>query len=200
MESGLDKETLDAIKNSTLTPEQAKKLLEALKEAKEETKAMVGRLVKAKLVKAEDLEKCEKAGKCDCEGLVAFLKENGAKSDLTDALAMADGEGEEGGRGGVTRGPGATKLNFGDESSEDGTKFKEEELPAAQLQALKESQLNGISSGSPNIGKEKATKGASGALAGAKTGGGSASTQVVLPRHRGAVERYFDRPNNMPKK
>ena len=23
--------------------------------------------------------------------------------------------------------------------------------------------------------------------------GGSASTQVVLPRHRGAVERYFER-------
>ena len=33
-----------------------------------------------------------------------------------------------------------------------------------------------------------------GAKAGAKKGGDSASTQIVLPRHRGAVERYFDRP------
>src|SRR5262249_29168288 len=102
LDSGLDAATLEAIKNSTLTPAEAKKLLEALKNAKESTKEKVGRLVKAKLVKAEDIEKCEKAGKCDCEGLIAYLKENGAKSDLTDALAAS----EEGGKGGVTRGPG----------------------------------------------------------------------------------------------
>lgn len=194
MESGLDKETLDAIKNSTLKPEQVKKLLESLKDAKAETKAKIGRLVKAKLVKAEDLEKCEKAGKCDCEGLVAFLKENGAEKALTDMLEDA-----EGGRGGVDRGPGAAKLNFGDESTEEGTKFKEEELPAAEQQSLKESTLSGVSTGTPQIGKEKPGGGKAGALAGAKSGGGSANTQVVLPRHRGAVERYFDRAP-MPKK
>lgn len=190
LDSGLDAETLQAIKNSTLTPEQAKKLLEALKNAKESTKEKIGRLVKAKLVKPEDLEKCEKAGKCDCAALIAYLKENGAKSDLTEALA----DGEEGGRGDVSRGPGPAKLNFGNESSEDGTKFKEEELPPAQLQALKESQLAGLSTGTPQIGKEKPGMGKSGALAGAKSGGGSASTQIVLPRHRGTVERYFERP------
>jgi hypothetical protein len=194
LDSGLDAETLEAIKNSTLTPEQARKLLEALKNAKESTKAKVGRLVKAKLVKAEDLEKCDKAGKCDCAGLAAYLKENGAKSDLTDALAAS----EEAGKGGVTRGPGPAKLTFGDESTEEGAKFKEEELPPAQLQALKESQLSGLSTGTPQKGKEKPGTSSSGALAGAKTGGGSASTQVVLPRHRGAVERYFERP--APKK
>jgi hypothetical protein len=28
----------------------------------------------------------------------------------------------------------------------------------------------------------------------AASGGGSAYTQTILPRHRGAVKRYFDRP------
>ncbi len=188
MESGLDKETLDAIKNSTLKPEQLKKVLEALKNSKEETKAKVARLVKAKLLKPEDLEKCECNGKCDCAALALYLKENGVKSDLADMLD------EQNGRGGTDDdGPGKTKITFGDESTEDGTKFKEEELPQSEQQKLKESTLSGVSTGMPQVGKEKPGGGRSGALAGAKSGGGSASTQVVLPRHRGAVERYFER-------
>jgi hypothetical protein len=195
LESGLDPATLEALKNSTLSPEQTKKLMEALKNAKEGTKAKVGRLVKAKLIDASALEKCDKAGKCDCAGLAAYLKENGAKSDLSDAIAMS----EEPGKGGVSRGPGPAKIQFGDESSEEGAKFKEEELPASELQSLKDSELSGLSTGIPQLGK-KAGAARSGALAGAKAGGGSASTQVVLPRHRGAVGRYFERPAMPPKK
>ena len=60
--------------------------------------------------------------------------------------------------------------------------------------ALRESLLSGVSQGAPNIGKEKAQAGASGALDRAKAGGGSAMTQVILPRHKGVVERYFERP------
>jgi hypothetical protein len=200
VEMGLDPETFEAIKEAMkeggkLSEKQLKKLAEALKTGKDMEKSRIGRLVKAKLLDPDALEKCDKAGKCDCEGLVAFLKENGCKSDLTDALAMS----EEPGKGGTSRGPGPAKLNFGDETTDDGFKFKEEELPPAALQAIKDSQLSGVSAGAPNISKEKAVSGGSGALAGAKSGGGSASTQVVLPRHRGAVERYFDRPA-MPRK
>ena len=194
MEMGLDAETMDALKKGSLTPEQMKKLAEALKLGKKELKEMVGKLVKAKLLDADALAKCDKAGKCDCEGLAAYLKENGAKSDLTDALEVT-----EKGNGDTSRGPGPAKLTFGDETTEDGFKFKEEELPPATLKAMRESQLSGISAGSPNIGKEKPTAGGSGALSGAKSGGGSASSQVVLPRHRGAVERYFDRPTKVKK-
>lgn len=189
LDTGLDKETLDALKASSLTPEQMKKLLDALKDAKGITREKIGRLVKAKLLKPEDLEKCDKAGKCDCAGLAAFLKENGCKSGLCDAVALA----EIPGKGGVSRGPAPAKLTFGDESTEDGTRFKEEELPPSQMQTLKDSRLAGISTAAPKIGKEKLGESAAGALAAAKSGGGSASTQVVLPRHRGAVERYFDR-------
>jgi hypothetical protein len=195
MEAGLDQETLDALKAGKLTKEQMKKLAKALGKGKELTKEQVGRLVKAKVLDAAALEKCDKAGKCDCAGLAAYLKENGSKSDLADAIALIEDEGN----GGTADGPGKSKLTFGDEDNDEGFKFKEEALPESDLKAIKDSQVSGISKALPQIGKEKPGEAASGALKGAKAGGGSANTQVVLPRHRGAVERYFDRAD-MPKK
>lgn len=185
----LDPDIQKALEAGKLTPEMMKKLMEGMKDAKNAKLAKMAKLMKAKLIDAKDLAKCEKAGKCDCAGLAAFLKENGCKDGLCDAIALI----ETPGNGDATRGPGPAKLTFGDESSEDGFKFKEEELPASELEKLKESTLSGISVGKPNIGKEKPVAGESGALAGSKSGGGSANTQMVLPRHRGAVERYFER-------
>jgi hypothetical protein len=83
-------------------------------------------------------------------------------------------------------------LTFGDKSKDD-DKFKEETLPPAALQSLKETQIQAITRGSP--GKEQPGDAAAGALEGSAAGGGSANSQIVLPRHRGAVERYFDRPS-----
>src|SRR5262249_40989822 len=103
IESGLDKATLEALKESKLSPEETKKLIEALKNSKDATLSKMGKLVKAQLIDASQLEKCDKAGKCDCSGLAAFLKENGCQSDLANEVALA----EVPGKGGVDRGPGA---------------------------------------------------------------------------------------------
>jgi hypothetical protein len=194
LEESLDAETLEAIKKNKLTPEMLKKLAEALKDGKKGMEMKIARLVRAKLVDADALKKADRAGKVDKAELAAYLKENGLSGESADKLTD-----EEGGKGGVDRGPGAAKLTFGDESNEDGVKYKEEELPPSEQQNLKDSQLSGISQGAPNIGKEKAKMGGQGALEGANAGGGSAATQTVLPRHKGAVQRYFDRPER-PKK
>jgi hypothetical protein len=100
----------------------------------------------------------------------------------------------------VDRGPGHAKLKFGDESSDQGVTFKDEALPPADLKALRESELEGISIGTPSLTKGAAGKAASGALSGARTGGGSSTGQMVLPRHRGAVERFFERQPSPQKK
>jgi hypothetical protein len=97
------------------------------------------------------------------------------------------------GRGGITRGPGAAKLTFGDPTKEDEQKFKEEALPEGDLASLKRSQVVAISRGTPGNEAPGGPAG-SGALDRSAAGGGSANTQVVLPRHRGTVERYFERP------
>jgi hypothetical protein len=189
LDAGLDKATLEALKNGKLGKEQMKKLAEALKKAGGEQKEMISKLMKAKLLDASALEKMEQATKGDVKELVAYLKENGAASDLTDALAGGD----DPDRGDPSRGGGAGKLNFGDESDESGTKFKEQELTPAAVKSLKDSALTGISTGMKQTGKEKAGPARSGALEGAKAGGGSASTRAVLPKHKATISRYFER-------
>ncbi len=72
-------------------------------------------------------------------------------------------------------------------------KFKEETLPEAAVASLKRSQVLAVSRGKPGNEPPGGPAG-SGALENATAGGGSANTQVILPRHRGTVERYFDRP------
>jgi hypothetical protein len=188
LDEHLDAETARACKEGKLTPEQFEKLAKALRGGKEGLAKRLAKLHKAGLIDREALEKCEKCGECNSEGLAAYLKENGGKMAVSDMVC----ECQKGGRGGVTRGPGAADLTFGKETSEEGLTFKEEALPPAALAALKESQLSGVSQGTPQVGGKDPAQ--SGALAGARAGGGSANTQAVLPRHRAAVTRYFERP------
>ncbi len=185
----LDPGILKALKDGTLRPEQLKALAAALKAGQGDLGKLVEKLAKARLIDPELLKKCEGACKaCDAEALAKFLKECKGKCSVADALK----KGGRPGRGGVNEGPGAAELTFGDKTSEAGAKFKEEVLPPAELEALKKSNLLATSREAPD--KEKAGPSRPGALGGARAGGGSAQTQVILPRHRPAVERYFERP------
>jgi hypothetical protein len=193
MEAGLDPATLEALEAGKLTPEMLKKLGAALAQCKGGKHRKLARLVKAGLLDPDALEKCK--SECDMAALAKYLKECDCKGCLCDGLANCDNPG----RGGVTRGPGPAKLTFGDETTKDGFKFKEEALPPGEMENL-QSTVTGITPGRPPTKGEKAGKAASGALAGANAGGGSATTAPVLPRHRGAVERYFDRTSGKSKR
>jgi hypothetical protein len=191
----LDPETRKAIEQNKLTTKMLKKLVEALKEAEKGEELKIVKLVKAKLIDPDMLKKGDKDAKDAKDAaaeLAAYLKENGLSADAADALT-------DDGKDGNGDGEGKSKLTFGDESSEEGVTFKEKELPPSKQQDLRNSQLSGVSQGAPNIGKEKAKKGDSGSLDGAKMGGGSAATQTLLPRHKGSVKRYFDRGDKTKK-
>jgi hypothetical protein len=190
-DKGLDAEALAACKGGDLSPEQLARIAKALKEGKGDLAKMLRKLREAELIDADMLSKCENAGKCDGKLLAALCKECAGKMSIAELLALC--QCEQPGRGGVTEGPGAAKLTWGKASSEEGAKFKEEVLPPADVSALRESMLSGLSKGAPAVDK-KGGPATPGALQGAQAGGGSAQTQVILPRHRGAVERYFDRP------
>jgi len=193
LQNGLDQELLEALKDGTLTPEQLSELGEALEAVQGANKGKIAKLVKAKLLKAEDLAECE--GECDGEALEAFLKECGCKGSLAKLLV----ECENPGKGGLTEGPAHAKLDFGKESSEEGAKFKEVQLPEGGLDALKKSQLTAMSRGNPTEKGEKASPASTGALNQAAEGGGAANAQPILPKHKGAVERFFSRPTNQGK-
>jgi len=71
-------------------------------------------------------------------------------------------------------------------------------LPPGALDALKSTPLQEVR-GRGVIHKKSAETASSGALHGAATGNGSANTEVILPRHRAAVQRYFERKTTEPR-
>jgi hypothetical protein len=184
---GIDGDLAAALAKGKLSPEQLSKLVAAARAGKDAIRKSAQKLYNAKLIDADQLKECNGECKCDSKSLAEFLKKNDGKSSLRDAIESLDG------RGGVSDDlPGNTPIQFGDRSSENGAKFREEILPPASLAALKESQVAGVSIAEPQR-DPKAGSPSTGALAGTAAGGGSANTGQVLPQHKAPVERYFDR-------
>jgi len=181
----LSAETQAAMKSGSFTPEQLKEMAKALKQNKAALNAQLSKLNQAGMIDGKNFKS---GGQADNAGLAQFLKENANKMSVSDAV----GQWCEGGKGGVDRGRGDAAMTWTDGSSEKGAKFKEQVLSPAALAGLSESQLLGLSAGAPTVGQNKTVS--AGALNTAAPGGGSAYTQTILPRHKGAVKRYFDRP------
>ncbi|HTU21895.1 MAG TPA: hypothetical protein VMG10_27905 [Gemmataceae bacterium] len=190
---GLDPELMKALRQQKLDPEQLAKLSAMLRSNTAELARRMEKLHKAGLIDVETLARCRKAGECDCAGLRAFLRDNKGKFSLADLKSQC----KLGGQGGISRGPGEAPLTWGQPGSEEGFKFKEDVLPPGALDALKSTPLQEARGGGV-IHKKSAESASSGALDGLAAGSGSANTEVILPRHRAAVERYFERKS--PKK
>ena len=197
LKKALDQETLKSMEDA-LDPEQQavlEKLAEALRDAKGDLSRMMGKLHKARLIDADKLKDLERCGECDGEALEAFLKANEGKGTMRELVARF--RLSLPGKGGVDRGPGPADLTFGKPTEETKHDFKEQALPPGTVADLKQSRLQGVSPSAPKV--EPGGTVSSGALAAASSGSGSANTQVVLPRHKAAVERYFERPPRSPK-
>jgi hypothetical protein len=188
---GLDAEALKALeKAGALDPQMMKKIADAMRGGKKKLAARLENLERAGLLDKEALKKLALCARCNGKELAQLLCDSDCEAfSLADLLAQCD----KPGRGGLTRGPGAAKLTFGKESTMDGVQFKEETLPPSALQALQESKVLGVTPTAPQV-ETAGAESKPGALAGARAGGGSANTQVILPRHREAVEKYFERP------
>jgi hypothetical protein len=129
------------------------------------------------------------ANRRDNSGLARFLKENAEKMSVDEATLQWYA-----GKGGVDRGRGDAAMTWTDGSSEKDARFKEKALPPSSVAGLNDSQLVGLSASAPTA--DTGGVAAHGALNSAASGGGSAYTQTILPRHRRAVKRYFDRPQS----
>ena len=84
-------------------------------------------------------------------------------------------------------------MTWSEGTSADGAKFEAEVLPLSNIASLEDSEVIGLSTAAPTVETSGAAP-QSGGLNGAAAGGGSAFNQTVLPRHKGAVKRYFERP------
>ncbi|MEP7342581.1 MAG: hypothetical protein ABI977_32940 [Acidobacteriota bacterium] len=190
----LSPETQEAIKNGTLKPEQLKDVAKALGQSGQKLNQQMSKLNQTggkSQINPNALKGGAQAQKRDNSGLSQFLKENAQKMSVKDALAQWQEASREGGKGGVDRGRGDAAMTWTEGSDEKNAKFKEKTLPPAAVAGLQDSQMVGLSAAAPEV--QRGNLAAHGALNNAASGGGSAYTQTILPRHKGAVKRYFER-------
>lgn len=183
--SALPRELQQALRQGKLAAAQMQQLSQALQQGQGKLDQKLSKLAQSGLIKPGELKQGATAGKRDNSGLAKHLAENAQKQPLGQTV-------EEwcSGKGGVSRGRADAELNFGEMAKEEGAKFKEKSLSPAGVSELQNSQLVGMSSAAPTAQTGVA---AHGALNQTTAGGGSAYTQTVLPRHKGAVKRYFNR-------
>ncbi|MFV0445763.1 MAG: hypothetical protein ACK5Q5_19460 [Planctomycetaceae bacterium] len=124
-------------------------------------------------------------GKCaQCGGLC----ENGQQ--LCGQCAGDIAGGQQPGQGGVSRGRGDAELTWGDESNEQGVRFKESVLPPGYLEDPKD-EVVGVRLTAPKV--EPAATAARGAARDSQVTTGSETWERKLrPRHKQVVQQFFD--------
>lgn len=169
-----------------LSEEDLKKLLEALRAMKSNLNNSAKELADLKLIDLKKLGECNSAGECkNPKGLAKFLAECNSK-DKKEAMACLMSYC----RGGVNRGRGDAPMLWGDESNEEGAGFKDSLLQGQP--DFSQAEMIGVSKAAPELSNPNEVS-QSGALANSQAGGGSAQTQVVLPRYQSTVRSYFNR-------
>jgi hypothetical protein len=167
-----------------LNKEQLEKLLQALELDKNTLGLMVSNLANLRLVDAATLAKCQNAGQCpNPDALAAYLS---TCTNGCNALAVCTLLGKGGPGGG---GP-AAPMTWDNDTSEKDVKFQEHALPPSAH--LSDAQFVGVSKAVPELSGNDVAAG-HGALDNAVASGGTAHSQVILPEHRQAVQRFFER-------
>lgn len=196
-DGGLDRETLQNAMNdpetrkvlngTPLDEEQLRKLGASARAKKGKLRNSLAKLNKNGLIDPKRLGEFDKAGQLgESDKLREFLKEcKGGNCKVGDKVAKW-----RRGAPSIDRGRGDAPMFFGEEAKQNG-KFKEETLPAASAAQLADNELVAVSAIEPEPGHALPSSG--GALDHAQTGGGSALTPAVQPRHRGTVQRFFER-------
>ncbi len=172
--------------------QQLKQLLEALENNQDQLKDLAKLLGQKGLIPPNLADQFKPGqGGIDPGPLAELLRQH--QGDFQELLQELGGE--LGGNGGINRGPGHAPLLYGNNSSEEGSEFKEQKLGLSV--PLEQAKLAGVTITAPKVTGGEAILG-KGALNTAQAGGGNALSSPVLPRHRGAVQRFFQRPGINP--
>ena len=153
--------------------------------------AALGRLCEARMIDPSLLAQVRGQCEIDPNALAELLAAcDGEGFCLADALALCN----KPGRGGVSRRRGDAAMTWTDGTSKEDTQFKEKVLPPGAVASIKDSTLQGVSVGDPTADTPGEETVAGGAFRHIERGAqDTARTQVILPEHRKAVERYFAR-------
>jgi hypothetical protein len=167
-----------------LSKKDLEKLLGAIQFNKNNLGSAVTNLANLRMIDAKLLSQLKKAGQCpNPNALADFLSHSTNACDSYCQLAISFCRE-------IKPGGGAAPMTWKEESSADGAKFKEEVLPPSAR--LSDSEFVGVSRAAPELSGENVAV-EPGALANAPGSGGAAYSQMVLPRHKQAVQRFFKR-------
>ncbi len=167
-------------------------LLDALRRGQGDLGDKLDRLYAGGLIDLETLLAAKRALEGgDLDSLADFLEQNGLEA--ASGFCRGSRPGSRPGRGGIGRGRGDAPMTWKDPSSPEGAKWQPQVLDPADLAALHQSRLLGLTVADPGALEPAAPSAAGAAVDPDAGGGGGAYTHTLLPRHRGAVRRYFDR-------
>jgi len=174
-------------KNLPMDPEQLAPLLKALRENKDALQKLAQKLAEQNLIPPNLADQLNQAGELPGgQALKDLLAKGGFQQEELREFLERMGQGQ----GGIDRGPGAGPTQYGQPTDEAGAAFKEEKLSPSV--SLNQARLAGVTSSAPDVTGGEAVLGRD-ALQNTQAGGGSALTAPVLPRHRGTVNRFFQR-------
>lgn len=115
---------------------------------------------------------------------------DGPDSGNGQSPMVVSGSGVPSGQAG--RDGGSAPLDFSRESSEHQLKFKDEALPSPAIGKLEDSVAIGMAIAAPQVENADGQKN-SGQIDWQKSEKSGAESDIILPRHRSAVKRYFER-------
>jgi Chromosome segregation ATPases len=179
----------EKLEKGELTPEDLEELAKALGECKGGKLSKLRQLANAKLIDPSALKACEGECQINPDALAEIL----AKCEGEKSVGICLASGPRPSRGGISRGRGDAAMTWSNGTDREGLEFKEQALPPGAVASLKEAQLQAISVGNPESDQPRGDS-TGGGLDISTAGSGSARTQIILPEHRKAVQRYFSRP------
>jgi hypothetical protein len=179
------KQQIDEQGLDSLTQEQLEQLAEKMSGKCKDCQGRMNNLKSGRMVDPNRLKDFSNCKPCDGQSLKDFL------DSQCKGACECDGECEMPGRGGITRGPGSAKINFDHNTQESDAEMKERALEPDYVD-MEASIKMGVTRNAPTSNRAGSATEEGGAVTDTTGVAGSSGRDAVLPKHRGAVKRFFD--------
>ena len=198
-ETAGDDEMLNDIKKQieeqgleSLTQEQLEQMAQKFSDQCKSCENQLNNLKNARMI---DPDKLKNSAQCDSpnsQSLKDFL--DSQCKGACEGDGECNGDGQNPGRGGISRGPGSAPVNYDHNTTESGAEMTERALEPDYVD-MESSIKMGVSRNAPTPNHKGSAAEEGGAVTDTTGVAGSSGRDVVLPKHRGAVKRFFDTGN-----
>ena len=182
------KQQIDEQGLDSLTQEQLEQLAEKMGEKCRDCQGRMNNLKSGRMIDPNRLKEFSECNPREGQSLKDFLD--------SQCKGACEGEGDCDipGNGGITRGPGSAAVNFDHNTQESDAEKKERALEPDYVD-MEASVKMGVTRNAPTPNRNGSAGEEGGAVTDTEGVAGSSGRDAVLPKHRGAVKRFFDTGN-----